>query len=825
MQEILRDIKYSLRLLAKSPGFFAVAVMTLALGSGANTAIFSVINSVLLRPLPFHDPESLVQLYETEAAPGLYPFAGPDYLDWQEQNHTLESTSLFSWQGRCNVSGAGEPQSALRVDAQASFFRVLGVRPLLGRTFAAGEDQGGKNRVAVLSYGFWQRHFGGTAEVMERSIELNSEAYAVIGVMPSSFNYPQGTEIWTPFDMSPQGLGPRGSHSYRALGRLKAGITLSQAQADLAVIARRLEEQYPDSNEKVGAAVRSMKYQLTRSSREQLLILLGAVALVLLVASANVANLLLIRGSRRRREFAIRSALGAGRWRVVRQLLIESTLVSLAGAAAGLAAASWCVNLLRSAKALPIPLVNPVRIDLAVLLFTLATAVLTGLLFGVAPALQASATGLSEELKSGGQGMPGPGGRTRRLRDAIAVAEIAVSLALLVGAGLLMRSFLKMRNADTGVESQGVLTMGIQLPEATYKILAARRQFFDRLLERLRTSPGIRATAVSTQIPLEGGSNGYITVPGRDDDAIKNQLFEWNYVTRDYFRAFGIPLLRGRDFAPRDEDQAAEAALKISEVYSVPNPPKDALKDARWVTVINRCMARLVWPNQDPIGRTFLMEGGLRVTVIGVVGDVKVWGIRGEVAPQAYLPFTGALDGPGSRHLVVRTAGRPMTMLGTIRSNVNALDSSLAVITPRTMDEVISDGITDTSLQTWLLCTFAAVAVLLATVGLYSVMAFLVAQRRHEIGIRMALGARQTHLLRLVYGRATKLIALGVFAGIGAALWLTRLIQNLLFRVAPNDVRTYAAVSLLLTLVALAACFIPARRAMSVDPIIALRYE
>jgi putative ABC transport system permease protein len=825
MQEILRDINYSLRLLARSPGFLAVAVMTLALGSGANTAIFSVINSVLLRPLPFHDPDRMVQLYETEASPGLYPFAGPDYLDWQAQNHTLESTSLYTWGRRCNVSGTGEPQSAIVVDTQANFFEVLGVRSFLGRTFAAGEDKAGKNRLAVLSHGFWQRHFGGDREIIGSTIELDSEAYSVIGVMPSSFNYPQSTEAWTPLDMSPQGLGPRGSHRYRAIGRLKTGATVNQAQADLDVIAKRLEAQYPDSNEKVGAAVRSMKGQITRNSRDQLLILLGAVLLVLLVASANVANLLLIRGSRRRREIAIRSALGAGRWRIVRQLLVESILISLGGAAVGLAAAWWCVKLLPSVKALPIPLLNAVRIDPAVLLFALATAILTGLLFGVAPALQVSTTELSEELKSGGQNMPGPGGRTRRLRDAIAVVEIAVSLALLVGAGLLMRSFLNMRKAETGVESHGILTMGLRLPEATYKNVVARRQFFDRLLERLRNSPGIQAAAASTEIPLEGGSNGYITVPGREDDAIRNQLFEWNFVTADYFRAFGIPFLQGRNFAPRDEDQAAETALKVSEVYSVPNPPRDALKDARCVAVVNRCMARLAWPGRDPIGRVFQMEGDLQVTVVGVVGDVKVWGLRGETVPQAYLPFSGALDGPGGRNLVVRTEDRPMAMLGTIRSSVSSLDSTLAVITPRTMEDVISDGMTDTSLQTWLLGVFAAVAVLLAMVGLYSVMAFLVAQRRQEIGIRMALGARQIDLLRLVFGHATKLVAIGLLAGIGAALWLTMLMQSLLFGVAANDIATYAAVSALPTLVAFAACCIPARRAMSVDPVVALRYE
>ena len=825
MRGVPQDIAYFSRTLARSPGFFAVAVVTLALGIGANTAIFSVINSVLLRPLPFHDPDRLVRLFETEAAPGRYPFAGPDYIDWRAQNQTLEATALFTWFRRSNVSGDGQPESAVAVNTEASFFAVLGVRPLLGRTFARGEDTSDSGRVAVVSYGFWQRHFGGDRAIVNRTIELNSETYTVVGVMPSWFNYPRGTEIWTPLDMSPQSLGPRGSHSYLAIGRLKPGVTVRQAQADLAVIARRLEERYPDSNEKVGAAVVSMKEQLTGSSREPLLILLGAVALVLLVACANVANLLLIRASGRRRELAVRSALGAGRWRMVRQLLTESVLLALAGAAAGLAAAWWGVRLLQSAKSLPIPLVNPVRIDLPVLLFTLAAAVLTGLLFGILPALQASPGRLSEELKSSSQAVVGAGSRTHRLRDAIAVAEIAVSLALLVGAGLLLRSFHNMRHAEIGVDSRNVLTLGIGLPPARYETPVARRAFFDRLLDRVRSSPGVRAASFSTQIPLEGGSNGYITVPGRDDGALRNQLFEWNYVTPDYFRAFGIPLLEGRNFTPRDEDQAAEVALTISQVFSSPNPKTDALKGLSWAAVVNRSMARLVWPKQNPIGRTFVIGGALSVQVIGVVGDIKVRGIRSEVMPQAYFPFPGALDGPGSRHLVVKTAVPPLTVLPSIRNDVNALDSTLAVIEPRTMDDVISDGMLDTSLQTWLLGAFAVLAVVLAAVGLYSVMAFLVAQRRHEIGIRMALGAAQRDLLRLVVGHATKLVTAGVIAGLAAALWLTRLIRSLLFGVAPNDLSTFAAVACLLVLIALAACAIPARRAMRVDPIVALRYE
>ncbi len=824
MRGLLQDVGYFLRAVPRSPGFFAVAVLTLALGIGANTAIFSVINSVLLRPLPFHEPDRLVRLFQTETAPGNYPFTGPDYLDWQAQNKTLEGMSLFTWFGRVNVSGEGRPESALAVRTEANFFSVLGVHPLLGRAFVKGEDTAGAGRVAVLSHGFWKRHFAEDPAILDKRVELDSQSYRVVGVMPPWFNYPKGTEVWTPLDMSPQNLGPRGSHSHQALGRLRAGVSVSRAQADLAVIAKRLEEQYPDSNGGVGASVVSMNEQLTAASREPLLILLGAVTLVLLVACANVANLLLIRAGGRRRELAIRGALGAGRWRIVRQMLTESLVLAVAGGAAGLAAA-WCgVRLLRSVKTLPIPLANPVQMDMSVLLFTIGAALLTGLVFGILPALQASGFGLGEELKSGGRTQAG-GRAARRLRDAIAVAEIALSLALLIGAGLLLRSFDKMRHADTGVDGQNVITMGINLPRSVYDSDVARRSFFDRFLARLNATPGVEAAALSTVIPLEGGSNGYITVPGRDPAAFRNQLFEWNYVTPDYFRSFGIPVVEGRVFTSKDEDRVIETARAVAAVFSSPNPNTDALRGLSVPTIVNRAMARLLWPNESAVGRVFLRGGALEHRVIGVVADVKVRGIRSQAMPQAYFSFAGALGSPGSRYLTVRSGVTPATLLEPVRRHLAALDPALALINPRTMEDVVADGMADTTLQTWLVGVFAALALVLAVIGLYSVMAFLVAQRRNEIGIRMALGAGRGELLGLVLGHGGKLVAAGLAVGLATAFWLSRLMRGLLFGVAPDDPSTFAAVALLLALVALAACCIPASRATRVDPIIALRYE
>jgi putative ABC transport system permease protein len=825
MGTLVQDLKYGIRMLAKSPGFTAIAILTLALGIGANTAIFSVINSVLLRPLPFKDPGRLVQLWETESAPGNYPFTGPDYLDWQKQNHTLEASSLYTWDRGVNASGSGEPETASVIAAQANFFSVLGVEPRMGRAFASDEDQPGKNLVAILSYSFWQRHFGGDPGAIGKNIELNSEAYAVIGVLPRSFNFPASTDIWTPFEMSEKNLGRRGSHSYRALARLKPGVTVGQAQAELATIAKRLEQQYPDSNEKVSAVVVSMKEEITKSSREQLCVLLGAVALVLLIACANVANLLLARATGRQREVALRAVLGASRWRVVRQLLTESILLSLSGAGLGLAAAWWCVSLLEAAKTLPIPRENPVQIDFTVLFFTVTVSLLVGLLFGLAPALHASQLDLSEELKSSAQAVGGASGWRRAMRDALVIGEIATSLALLVGAGLLLRSFARLRNSEIGVQAQNVLTMGINLPEKKYTSLAARREFFDQLLERVERTPGIAAASISTEIPLEGGTNGYISVEGRDDAALRNQLFEWNYITPDYFRAFGVPLLQGQNFSAADIAHVGEVNLKINELFAAPNPPKELPKDLTWVAVINSAMARMIWPNQDPIGKIFKTGGLLPARVIGVVGDVKEWGIREAVVPQAYFPATGALNLNWSWRLTVKTTAAPLSSLGAIRSSLGALDNSLALFKPRTMDDVISESMQDTSLQTFLLVVFAALAALLAVVGLYSVMAYLVTQRTHEIGVRMALGAQQTDVLQLVLRHGSKLILIGVGTGIVAALALTRLMSSLLFGVTATDPATFAAVAILLAAVAVAACYIPARRASRVDPMVALRYE
>jgi putative ABC transport system permease protein len=827
MEKLLQDLRFGLRVLLKSPGFAAVAVLTLALGIGANTAIFSIINAVLLRPLPFQEQDRLVQLWETESAPGNYPFTGPDYLDWQAQSKTLQATSAYTWPRAMSASTGTESQPVSAIATQSNFFSVLGVQPILGRSFAAEENHPGKKHVVILSYGFWQKFFAGRREILDRPLQLDSESYTIVGVLPSWFNFPNRADIFVPMDMSTKGMLQRGTHWFRAIGRLRPGQTITSSQAELSGIAKNLEKQYPESNGQVGAVVVSLREQLTGSSRPQLLVILGAVGLVLMVACFNVANLLLARATGRLREIALRVVLGASRWRIVRQLLTESLLLSTAGAVIGLAGAWWCTRMVEANRFLPIPRTNAIQIDWIVLLFTVIVSVLVGIVFGLAPALQASKLDLGEELKSSAQAVLSPSGWTRWFRDGLVVAEIALSLALLAGAGLLIRSFQKMRTAETGIDPQNVMTLATFLPQNGYTNLPARQAFFDQLLARSEHMPGVTAAAAATELPLEGGNNGYIKVDGDPDPTHETLLVENNYITPGYFSAMGIPLLAGSAFTAADMTQAAEIEQKLDEMVKHDPERKDFPPEIAFKVLISRTMAKTFWPNQNPVGRIYRSSHGtIPIQVIGVVGDVSTNGVREKSRPQSYFAFTRTLtDDRAFANIVIRSTVPPSTVLPAIRKQLREMDSSLTVFRPRTMSEVISESTQDAEIQTWLLGSFAGLALLLAAVGLYSVLAYLVNQRTREIGIRMALGAQQNDVLRLVMGHAGVLTITGIAMGVAGALLLTRFMESLLYGIHGRDPLTFTGVVGVLALVALLACYVPARRAMRVDPMVALRYE
>ena len=823
LEDTMQDLRYAARTLARNPGFAVIAVLTLALGIGANTAIFSVVHTTLLQPLPYLHPEQLVELRQTESAPGDYPLTGEDYLDWRAQNSTFADMSLYSWPIGVNASGADEPEAVSELATQANFFQLLGVSPQIGRTFAVGEDRKGADRVVVLSNAFWKTHFGGRADALGKTLELNSNPYAIIGVMPAWFRGPGDADLWVPQDMSLETLGRRGSHSWRAIGRIKAGVTLEQARADLRTIAERLEKQFPNTNRNVDAVVIPMREWLVAGFRDQLWIMFGAVGLVLLIACANVANLLLARSSSRRREIAVRVALGGGRVRLLRQLLTESLLLSFVGGAIGILVAYGSVGLLRGVLADILPQPNPLSVGFAPLLFTFLTCLAAGVLFGLAPALQSSSIDSGEALKSKGSLH---GSTTRRgswIRNTLVAGEIALSLALLTGAGLLLRTFENLRNTNVGIQPDHVLTAAVKLPGVRYKTLDQSWEFYNQLLQRLTASPGVRAVALTSKLPLQGGTNGYITVPGKQTEQGTGPLVEHSYVSVGYFHAMGIPLLSGRDFTRADLEDTANLLRALASPKS--QEEADAInKKCLLSSVINETMARTFWPGENVLGKVF--EHGCNFRVIGVVGDANQGNIRGATMPETYEGLPIELGTPGwPFEVVVQSSGTPEALVGTVRSVVASLDKSLALFRVRTMPQVIAETMTTTQYETILLLSMAGLALLLAAVGTYGVMSYVVGQRTNEIGIRMALGARPNEILAMVLRQAFVLVGVGVAGGWLGAAGGAKAMQSLLFHVAPFDPAVYASVSATLALVALAACWIPARRAMRVDPMVALRDE
>jgi predicted permease len=808
METFWQDVKFGFRMLTKGRGVTAIAILALALGIGANTAIFSVVNGVLLRPLPYREPGRLVWFWEIQPTLPQAPFSAADFLDYQSQNQTFESLAGFR-QLTSNMTGQGDPQRVHLAVVSANFFSTLRVQPAAGREFLPGDGQPGAPRVALLSYGFWQSEFGASSTVLGKPIVLNGESVTVAGVLPASLQFSQEVQIW----MNPRNGVPevfpnysgdirtnRGMHYLSVVGRLKPGVSLAQAQADIGRIAGQLQQKYSSN---VGHSVHliPLRERAVGEVRLTLLVLLGVVGVVLLIACANVANLLLARAASRQKEIAVRTTLGAGRLRIVRQLLTESVLLALAGGALGLVVAFGCVKLLVASGAGGLPRVQEVQVDLHVLGFTLAVALLTGLFFGLAPAVQASRLSLSEALKEGGRGTSA-GLRHSRLRGLLVIAEVAMSLVLLVGAGLLVRSFVRLLAVKPGFRPDHLVTMFMNFAGPKYQKQGSSARFEKELVERVEALPGVEGVAVSNDLPLEGDdtTTGVGNVEGHAKLLPGQEyLVGMHVVNPGYFRTMGIPLLRGREFRATDT------------------------KGAGIAVVINQKLAETFWPGQDPIGKHFSLWGTADSEVVGVAGNVRHNGLGEEPDFETYSPF--AQDEWAYMVLAIRTKSDARSIASAARSAAAGLDPDLPVHDVRTMEQVAADTLTTRRITLYLVGSFALLALVLAAVGLYGVMSYAVTQRTHEIGVRMALGAQAADVLRLVVSDGMKLTATGVALGFVGALALTRYLKSLLFEIRATDPITFAAVVLLLAAIALLATYLPARRATRVDPIIALRYE
>jgi putative ABC transport system permease protein len=730
--------------------------------------------------------------------------------------------ALFGWSGDMNLSGEGRPDHVLAVPTQANFFALLGVQPILGRTWLPGEDQPGKDQVAVLSYGLWREHFAGDPAVVGRTIALNSKKYTIVGVMPASFRYPFQTQMWVPLDMDGKSVGTRGSHWANAIGRLKPGVSLATARADLKLISGRLEKTYPDSNNKVGSAAVALHDDLVGDSRSSLLMMLSAVGLVLLIACANVANLLLSRAVARQKEMAVRSALGAARGRLLRQLLTESLLLSVSGGALGLLVAWILIALVSRAKNVALPQFAVIQLNGEVLAFTFALSVLTGVLFGLVPALRTSRPDLHEELKGGAGSSISPG-KSRRFTSNILVAgEMALSLLLLVSAGLLLKDFARLRNLDIGVRPEGVFTAAVRLPETQYKTGMQKLEFSQSLLEKAGHIAGVDAAAVSDRLPLEGGSNYYVKLRGQTSQ-MSNLLVEYHTVSREYFHAMGVRLLEGRTFDPADVNRVQAINARFEKLPEGGRPPDAEANAIVSPVVINEAMALAFWPKQSPLGQMFSQgsDHGPWKQVIGVVNDVRQWGLAHKPVPEAYEAYTG----DSRPFLVLHTTRQPLSLTPEVRRALAQTDASLPLFSVRTMDQVIGENAQGQQFLSLLVGSFAGLAVLLAAVGIYGVLSYAVTERTREIGIRISLGAGRGRVLGQVILEGMRLTLVGFAVGIVGALAVGRVLASLLHEVKPGDPAIFAVTAGFLALVALLACYLPARRAAHLDPMTALRYE
>jgi putative ABC transport system permease protein len=807
METLLQDLRYSLRTLAKKPAFTVIVIVALAIGIGATTAIFSVVNAILLRPLPYPDADRLTMVWMKNSKLKLDEdwHSYPNYEDYRTQNETFEDIAAFN-NTRLTLSGTGDPDLITGIASTHNLFQVLGVAPAYGRTFSEEEQTPGKHQVVVISDGLWRRAFGGDPGIIDQPVVFNGVNYQVIGIMPPGFSFPDKTaQMWIPTQVDEQRRQARNSFWLKAVGRLKKDITLERARADMERVNRDLLERFPNQLG-YGVHLVSLHEQVVGDVKVALWILLGIVGSVLLIACANVANLLLARAAVREREIAIRTALGAGRGRIVRQLLTESVVLSVLGGAAGLLLAWWGLDLLLALSPADIPRLDQVRIDTTVLAFTIGVSMLTGILFGMVPAFQASKPDMNESLKEGGRGATGS--RGNRVRSLFVIAEVAICLMLLIGAGLMIRSFLRLQEFNLGFDPDRLATARVQLAGEKYRQAPQRIIFYQQLLERLSATPGVESSgAISTMFLSATPNSTNFAIEGRPPVPSEEQVeVPLDAVTPTYFSAMGIPLISGRFFDERDVGG----------------------ENANRVGIINNTFAERFFPGEDPLGKRYVYgdpgDDNRWITIVGVVGDMRRTGFDAAVRPETFLPHTQA---PATGLTVVARAreGDATSLISLIRGAALDLDPTQAVYEQKTMEQVLGDMTAKRRFNMILFGIFAAIALILAAVGIYGVISYTVAQRTHEIGVRIALGASGGDVVKLILKQGLLLAAVGVAIGVGAGLLLTRLMESLLYGISATDPLTFVAVSAVLLLIALVSCLIPARRATRTDPMVALRYE
>jgi len=804
MDQILRDVRFGIRVLRKSPGFTAMALIALALGIGANSAIFSVVNAVLLRPLPFNEPSNLVWLWDTQPQLEKAPASLPDVIDWKNQNESFDSVAAFIGAGAF-LDRSEEAEVIVGAMVDADFFRVLRVNPSMGRVFTSEENKPNAPRVAILSDKLWKRRFGADPNIIGQPVTLTGASYTVIGVMPEGFDYPGKSELWRPLAMD-NSKNDRGPHYLSVIGRLKPTTTLTSAQTEMSAIAARLAEAFPEKITGHGVKLQSLHEVEIGNVKPALFVLCGAVGFVLLIACANVANLLLARSAARRKEFAIRLALGAKRSRIIAQLLTESMLLSLAGGAAGVLLAYWGVKALIAISPGDIPRTDQIGLDRWVVGFTLAVSLVTGLLFGLAPAVQSSKSDLNDALKDAGRTTPGR--RSNRIRAVLVASEIALALVLLVGAGLMIRSFERLNNVNPGLRTKNVMSLAVALLRAKYPDDQQVSAFFRDLPGRVARVPGVVSASIVGDLPLTGlTTSDYMAVEGRPEPPPNERPpIYYRVCSPDYFHTFDIPMLAGRDFNEQDTKQS-------------PN-----------VAVVNASVVRMFFADENPLGKRFKLQGQERdpLTIIGIVSDARENGIESEPVPEIYVPFLqDPLSHSPSRSMfvVVNTSSDSSMMVGALRETILEADKSLPIYNVKSMDNYVYESLASRRFNLLLLEIFAGVALALAAVGIYGVVSYFVSQRTHEIGLRLALGAARADVLKMVIRQALALILSGVAVGLFASFVLTRFVTALLYEISPTDPLTFVLIPLILTMAALAASLAPALRATRVDPMVALRYE